>query len=42
MGGSSLGIKAIYSFFKPKISKKFFFIDNINLRREELKKKLKL
>ena len=33
MGGSSLGIKAIYNFFGPKIKKKFNFIDNINLKK---------
>ncbi len=31
MGGSSLGAKAIYSFLKFKIKKKFEFIDNIAL-----------
>ena len=30
MGGSSLGAKAIYSFLKPKIKKKFIFTDNLN------------
>ena len=29
MGGSSLGAKAIYNFLKHKISRKFFFIDNL-------------
>ena len=33
MGGSSLGIKAIYNFFGTKIKKKFTFIDNINLKK---------
>jgi len=33
MGGSSLGIKAIYNFFSPKIKKNFTFIDNINLKK---------
>ncbi len=30
MGGSILGSKAIYSFFKQKINKKFNFIDNLD------------
>ena len=30
MGGSSLGAKAIYSFLKKKIKKKFLFVDNIS------------
>jgi len=30
MGGSILGIKAIYSFLEKKINKKFIFIDNLN------------
>ena len=30
MGGSVLGIKAIYSFFKKKINKKIFFFDNLD------------
>ena len=30
MGGSILGTKAIYSFLKHKINKKFIFIDNLN------------
>ena len=29
MGGSILGAKAIYSFFKHKIHRKFFFMDNL-------------
>ena len=32
MGGSSLGAKAIYSFFKEKIKKKFKFIDNLGIK----------
>ena len=31
MGGSILGAKAIYSFLKYKINKKFIFIDNLDL-----------
>ena len=41
MGGSSLGAKAIYSFLKKKIKKKFIFIDNINsnkLKKTDTKK----
>ena len=38
MGGSSLGIKAIYSFLKPKIKKNLFFIDNINTKKNHNKK----
>ena len=30
MGGSSLGIQAIYDFMKPKIKKKFYFFDNLD------------
>ena len=30
MGGSILGTKAIYSFLKHKIKKKFVFIDNLD------------
>ena len=30
MGGSILGAKAIYSFLKKKIKKKFFFQDNLS------------
>ena len=30
MGGSVLGAKAIYSFLKHKINKKFIFIDNLD------------
>jgi len=41
MGGSSLGAKAIYSFFKKKINKKIFFFDNLdldlNLKYKEIK-----
>ena len=38
MGGSILGSKAIYSFLKYKINKKFIFVDNLN---ENLIKKIK-
>ena len=41
MGGSILGAKAIYSFFKIKIKKNFIFIDNLdqNLIKNIKKKK---
>ena len=35
MGGSSLGAKAIHSFLKKKIKKKFNFVDNINSNKLE-------
>ena len=42
MGGSILGTKSIYSFFKSKIKKKVFFFDNLdenlNLQFKEIKK----
>ncbi len=34
MGGSILGAKTIYSFFKKKIKKKIFFLDNLDLNFE--------
>ena len=41
MGGSILGTKSIYSFFKKKIKKKVFFFDNLdlnlNLKYEKIK-----
>ncbi len=39
MGGSSLGAKAIYNFMKPKIKKKFTFLDNLNSRNNNQKNK---
>ncbi len=42
MGGSSLGAKAIYSFLKFKIKKKFEFFDNIILEKFKPIKKRKL
>ena len=42
MGGSSLGIKAIYNFFMTKIKKKIIFIDNINLNKNHNKKETSL
>ena len=38
IGGSALGAKAIYSFMKPKIKKKFIFFDNLNSRDNQYKK----
>ena len=43
MGGSILGTKAIYSFLKQKIKKKFIFIDNLDQSLlDKIKKKYKL
>jgi len=43
MGGSILGTKAIYSFLKHKIKKKFIFIDNLDQSfLNKIKKKYKL
>ena len=42
MGGSSLGTKAIYNFLKPKVKKRFTFIDNLNSRREHQSKEKRL
>jgi len=43
MGGSSLGAKAIYSFFKDKIKKNFIFLDNLDQSKiEKIKKKINL
>ena len=40
MGGSSLGAKALYSFFNDIVQKKFIFIDNLDrLKFEQIKKK---
>ena len=39
MGGSILGSKAIYSFLKSKIKKKFEFINNLNLKKKNGRKK---
>ncbi len=39
MGGSILGSQAIYNFFKGKIKKNFFFINNLNSSENPLKKK---
>jgi glucose-6-phosphate isomerase len=43
MGGSSLGAKAIYSFMRPKVKKKFTFLDNLDsMKCIQKKKKSKL
>ncbi len=43
MGGSVLGAKAIYSFCKNKIKKKFIFLDNLDqLKHEKIKKNINL
>ena len=41
MGGSSLGIQAIYDFMKPKIKKKFYFFDNLDSKNKIIKTKNK-
>ena len=41
MGGSILGTKAIYSFFKKKIKKKVFFFDNLDSNLNHEYKKIK-
>ena len=41
MGGSSLGIKAIYHFLKPQIKKEFTFLDNLNSKKINQKKNKK-
>ena len=41
MGGSSLGIQAIYDFMKPKIKKKFYFFDNLDPKNKIIKTKSK-
>ena len=43
MGGSILGSKAIYSFLKKKIKKKFIFLDDINIEKiKEIKETINL
>jgi len=43
MGGSTLGAKALYSFFKNEIKKKWIFFDNLDLLKiERTKKKINL
>ena len=41
MGGSILGTKSIYSFFKKKIKKKVFFFDNLDANLHLEFKKIK-
>ena len=41
MGGSSLGIQAIYDFFKKDIKKKFFFFNNLQTQTNIIKNKKK-
>ena len=43
MGGSALGAKALYSFFRDEIEKKFIFLDNLDqLKIEKIKQKINL
>ncbi len=42
MGGSSLGIKAIYNFLENKIKKNVKFYENLNLKKEINKKSLNI
>ena len=39
MGGSILGTESIYQFLENKIKKKFYFFDDINVRKNTLFKK---
>ena len=39
MGGSTLGARAIYSFLKDKIKKKFIFVDSLEPKNNKIKKK---
>ena len=41
MGGSSLGARSIYNFFKTQIKKDFHFSDNLSLKKEFNKVKKK-
>ena len=41
MGGSTLGIEAIYQFLNHKIKKKFIFINNLNPKLKNDEKKIK-
>ena len=41
MGGSILGTKSIYSFFKKKIKKKIFFFDNLDMNLNSKYKNIK-
>ena len=40
MGGSSLGTMAIYDFLKHKIDKNFYFLENLNQKKNISKKKI--
>ena len=40
MGGSSLGTMAIYDFLKHKINKNFYFLTNLNQKKNISKKKI--
>ena len=40
MGGSILGSQAIYNFFKDRIKKKFFFINNLDTKKKDKKDKI--
>ena len=42
MGGSSLGVKAIYDFLNHKIKKKFYFYDNLGLKNRVSKRDQKI
>ena len=42
MGRSSLGSQSIYYFLKHKIDKKFHFVDNLQINRNKIKKKLQI
>ena len=41
MGGSTLGVEAIYQFLNHKIKKNFIFINNLNLNLKNSEKKIK-
>jgi len=41
MGGSTLGVEAIYQFLKHKIKKNFIFINNLNSKLKNSEKKIK-
>ena len=41
MGGSTLGVEAIYQFLNHKIKKKFIFINNLNSKLNNYEKKIK-
>ena len=39
MGGSTLGSQAIYDFLNKKIRKKFYFVDNLQVKKKNFEKK---